>query len=596
MIYQKKHRILFFLSVLAFLMVSCQDETIKNDRVPLVENSNTSIQLTKMQDSSLVTYELKSYSINNIVKNGATYTKINFSGGLRTEEKGFSEIPYGSMTLQTPDNRNLTIEMAEGAEYIDVNLEHPIIPSRGTIYRNQNPAEIPYEISDKSISDKFYPGNVVELGAPFVLRDIRGVTAYFYPFQYRSEDMVLRVYKKFSFKLRPDNSLSVNPLPANTRGQEILPLMNDMYKSVFVNYSSEESGIKVSETKLTGDILVIYTARDEAAIAPYVEWKTEKGFKVEKTQVVKGANVKTLIAERYKANPNLLYVLLVGDWEDIKSDTGPSSAPTDPMLGCVVGSDYYPDLIVGRFSGKNATDITIQVQKTINYEKNPEIGAGWYKKGLGIASDEGAGAGDDDEADYEHMAIIKNNRLVPFGYKEVFEAYKNPTNKYVSDVINGGVGIINYVGHGSATSWGTSGYSNTNIKNSTNGAMLPIIISVACVNGAFHGSSDSFAEAFLKKSGGGAVATLMSTINQPWVPPMRGQDYMNDLLIGGYKYGENPGKGINTTSGRKTFGGIAFNGMILMYTESSANSDLITLQTWTLFGDPSLDVRTEVPM
>ena len=45
----------------------------------------------------------------------------------------------------------------------------------------------------------------------------------------------------------------------------------------------------------------------------------------------------------------------------------------------------------------------------------------------------------------------------------------------------------------------------------------------------FH-SGTSFAEAWLRKSNGGAAATLMATINQPWTPPMVGQDYMNDLV------------------------------------------------------------------
>ncbi len=44
-----------------------------------------------------------------------------------------------------------------------------------------------------------------------------------------------------------------------------------------------------------------------------------------------GTNVKATIQTAYAANPNLLYVQLVGDWADIKSDLGTSSsAPTDP--------------------------------------------------------------------------------------------------------------------------------------------------------------------------------------------------------------------------------------------------------------------------
>ena len=59
----------------------------------------------------------------------------------------------------------------------------------------------------------------------------------------------------------------------------------------------------------------------------------------------------------------------------------------------------------------------------------------------------------------------------------------------------------------------------------------PFIVSVACINGAFM-SSVCFAETWLRKDNGGAVVTWMSTINQPWDPPQRGQDYFYDILTG----------------------------------------------------------------
>ncbi|MCP4747426.1 MAG: hypothetical protein GY874_14985, partial [Desulfobacteraceae bacterium] len=158
-----------------------------------------------------------------------------------------------------------------------------------------------------------------------------------------------------------------------------------------------------------------------------------------------------------------------------------------------------------------------------------------------------------------------------------------------------GLSLINYCGHGSSNSWGTSGFSSSDVNDLRNGDMLPVIISVACVNGTFH-KGTCFAEAWLRKQDGGAVAALMATINQPWTPPMRGQDYMNDLLIGGYDYQVNPGNGTSTAAGRTIFGSIVLNGLVLMYAESNGSHDLDTLSTWTIFGDASLQVRTQPPL
>ena len=267
----------------------------------------------------------------------------------------------------------------------------------------------------------------------------------------------------------------------------------------------------------------------------------------------------------------------------------------DPMLGCVEGNDNYPELAIGRFSGSSPAHITIQVNKAINYEKSPETDAAWYSHALALGSDQGSGSGDDGEMDKTHVQIIYDNKLDPFTYDQLYTSYDPGANpNQVATAVNEGISIVNYCGHGSNTSWGTSGFSNSNINQLTNGDKLPILFSVACVNGAFH-SGECFAEAWLKKDGGGAVVALMSTINQPWQPPMRGQDYFNDILTGGYDYSNNPGNGTNTEEGRSFIGSIIVNGFVLMYAESSGSSDLETIQTWTTFGDCSLQSRTIAP-
>ena len=78
---------------------------------------------------------------------------------------------------------------------------------------------------------------------------------------------------------------------------------------------------------------------------------------------------------------------------------------------------------------------------------------------------------------------------------------------------------------------------------------------------------------------------LGASISQPWEPPMRGEDYFNDLISGGYDYAAHAGQnGITTTEGRTTLGAIVFNGLVLMITESSSSSDWETAKTWNMFG------------
>jgi len=546
------------------------------------ENSKSDRQLS---------FTIGDYSIENVTIDGKTYSKIVYDHQITTKKKGWAELPFVSSSLQISNNKNVSVEVVN-SEYTDIQLTHPLLPSRGVIYRNQDPSTIAYEVDPASMVDAFYPKAITTADEPYILRDIRGTNVKVFPFRYNAQKNILRVYSQVNVSVTDNNTTVVNPKTDD--GNAVLLEMNTMYKSVFINYNLDtKEDLALGQY---GDILVITTERDEEAIAPYIAWKKEKGFNVSKTVVETGTNVKQIVQDAYDANNNLLYVQLVGDWADIKSDLGGgANAPMDPMLGCVEGGDSYPELAIGRFSGSSPAQITVQVNKVITYEKTPQTDAAWYSHSLALGSSQGAGNGDDGEMDKVHVQIIYDNKLDPFTYDQLYTSYDPGANSnQVATAVNEGISIANYCGHGSQNSWVTSGFNVSDVNQLTNGEMLPILFSVACVNGAFH-SGECFAEAWLKKEDGGAVIALMSTINQPWQPPMRGQDYFNDILTGGYDYDNNPGNGTNTEEGRSFIGSIISNGIILMYAESSGNSDLETIQTWTTFGDCSLQPRTIAP-
>jgi len=266
-----------------------------------------------------------------------------------------------------------------------------------------------------------------------------------------------------------------------------------------------------------------------------------------------------------------------------------SGNTSDNYYGEVAGSDSYPDIIIGKISAETVDQVNTQVERSIQYEQNPTETA-HFPVFLGIGSSEGPG--DNNEYDYQHIRNIGtmlSNYTYTSGY-EVFEGSQGgmdqsgATPSQISTAVNNGVGVINYCGHGSETYWVTTGFDVSDVNNLNNAGKLPFIISTACVNGDYYGRT-CFAEAWVRatKNGQptGAVGTLMSTINQPWNPPMCAQDNMAEYLTGS-----------NGKSQQYTFGGIAFNGIIKML---DVYYDYEVSRTWILFGDPALAVRTAVP-
>ena len=572
-----RKRIIFTILMMAALFVQAS----KGYDVTYLRNDKGVAQLT---------FTVSEYHVSTVQKNGTTYSVVNFDNALRTQKRGWAELPYVSKTLLLSNDKNASLHIVS-SRYVDIKLDAPVLPSRGTIYRNQKPETIPYVIDPKSNIDTWYPQTLAQMSKPFILRDFRGASIKVFPFRYNAQKHTLRVFTEVVVEVIDNNTTPViNPLAPETGAvcREMLPV----YESVFINFKEVKDDLTVGQY---GDILVITTDAYAAAIEPYVQWKKEKGFHVETEIVAAGTNVDDLVQQKYDDNNNLLYVQLVGDWDDIKSNDL-NGAPMDPTLGWVAGNDSYPDIAVGRFSANSPAEVSVQVDKTIQYERNPDAGAEWYKSALGMGSDQGAGSGDDGEMDKDHVQNIYDHKLDPFTYDNYYTSYDPGANTgQVSTALEEGVSIVNYCGHGGEDLWVTSGFSNSDIANLNNGNKLPFIFSVACVNGAFQ-SGECFGEAWLKKENGGAVLALMSTINQPWTPPMRGQDYFNDILIGGYNYDDYPDQnGISTSEQRTTIGSIIVNGFVLMYTESGESSDLETTETWTTFGDASLEVRTDTP-
>ena len=335
-----------------------------------------------------LSFETGNYKLSEVTINGETFTTIDYGNQSTLSKKGFAELPYLNASVVL-GNKNIELNVTTD-DYQEIELAYPMLPSRGIIYRNQDPATIPYEIANESLVDEFYPNTLVENSEPYVLRDVRGSNIYAHPFQYNAKTNVLRIYKSIEVEIVENNTNVINPLP-KTRATKT-QVMDNLYRTAFINYTTSRFDHELDQF---GSILVLRPAEYADAIAPYVQWKREKGYTV--YEVEASGNVTSLVEEQYNEHNDILYVQLVGDWDDISGPTS-GGAATDPNLGLVVGNDLYPDLIVGRFSAQNAADVTTQVNKTITYEQTPETGD-WFSKGLGIGSEQGDGNGDDGNDD-----------------------------------------------------------------------------------------------------------------------------------------------------------------------------------------------------
>lgn len=524
-----------------------------------------------------------------ITPRGVAYS-VSLPGAAKLLNTGYPDLPQLTYSLIIPDKEDMKAEIISSS-YVDYN--YSIASSKGNLKRDINPSDIPYTYSSAYSTDEFYPDDQTLMREPYILRDYRGQTVVIFPIRYNPVTQTLRVYSNLLIRVSPSGSgVSKNAF------ERLKPLLttDPTFTSIYNNHFLNSPAAAYTPLNENGNMLVISDPSLMTVVQPFVDWKNRMGQPTEMIDVStigsSPTDIKTYISNYYNTN-SLTFVVLVGDGPQIPPY--PSSyGDSDPSYGYLSGNDSYAEVIIGRFSANDSVELATQVQRSMNYEMNPDVAGNWYRKAVCIASDQGPG--DDNEMDFEHAQNIRTD-LLAYNFTTVDELYDgtqggmdnsgDPSANDLIASIDAGRGLISYTGHGSSASLGTTGFGTSDVALLNNVEQLPFIFSVACVNGDFF-SNTCLAEALLRSTSPGskatgAVATLMSTINQSWDPPMDAQDEFIDIIVESY-----PG------NIKHTFGGISVNGCMHMNDQYGQDGDEMT-DTWTIFGDPSLMVRTTTP-
>jgi gingipain R len=521
--------------------------------------------------ATILTVTLEDYSSSTILVNGVPHRRFVIAGESRSFVAGSPDLPRVARSLIIPDDDAVAARVT-GTRYTDFpNVD--IVPDRGPISRQLDPATVPYRFGPAYDKDAWFPAEIVSLREPHILRDLRGVTAEINLFQYNPATRTLRIHERVEFEVVTVGRSAVNIYDRANAPDRRDRTFQTIQADHFINF---DDGTRAPTFDQSGDMLIICRSSWMDEMQPLVDWKNSRGMNTTIVDVSNVGNnstaIDSYISSEY-AGTNLAYVLLVGDYNHVRSLSFMGGL-ADPMYGTIDG-DWYPDVIVGRFSAESSADVITQVERTIAYEQQSHALEGdvWNRRGLGIASNQGPGH--HGEYDNQHMDLIRDD-LLAYGFTAVSRRYDpNATVSQISNDINGGRRVINYCGHGSLTSWGTTGFSNTNVNNLSNTGMLPIIDSVACVNGDFDAGT-CFAEAWLRATHNGqpsgAVAAHMSTIDQYWDQPMYGQDASVDLF---------------TSETYLTVGAMWYAGSCQMM-DDCGTSGQDMFRTWHIFGDPSL--------
>ncbi len=447
-----------------------------------------------------------------------TFTRIDLPGAGHATEIGRPRLPVIRKLIELPYDAEVKLEImsaqSEDVLLPTVGISYPLIPTQPPIPKvpgaHEN-APFAFDSSFYAI-DNFSPSELVELGETAYIRAHRVIQISIYPIQYNPGQATMRCYSRLNIVVKFIGG-NIGKTQALT-SRYSSPSFDTFLKETILNFGQFSPAQGTKATSSEGLLFIVADAY-EASIQSLADWKREKGFKVEVANTTTAGStttqIKNFIQSRYNTwvNPALSYVVLVGDTNTIPSFSGTTgSHVSDLYYATLSGTDYLPDVWMGRMSVSTSAQTQTVVSRTVGYELANLASTAWLKKATFIAT---CDTGFYQVAEGTHNYVI-SQYMNPHGYTsdKLYCITYGAGTADVRNAVNNGRSLVTYSGHGSETSWGGPSFTISNIESLTNGDMTPFVTSHACLTGSIQ-VSECFGEKWLRKAAIGFWGASNST-------------------------------------------------------------------------------------
>jgi hypothetical protein len=409
-------------------------------------------------------------------------THLSIQDARTSGQPGEAELPVYSHLVALPASGNFTLQ-SQRYDYEEYDLQAPL---------HLVGAEDGIAARDGySSTDAWLPREIVSISEPNIMRGIRFAQVAVHPVQYNPAQGKIRVLKNLDIQLQVDASRSANSL------QRSIPLSAD-----FADFAASSiTGLDATRSNARGNYVFICPPSVAATLQPLLAWKRQLGFTTHLVTTDETGTQNTSILAWLQNAYNTWdvppeYVVLVGDVNGsyiIPTFYKPATLPpgdmneTDHGYTLLDGTDYFPDLAIGRLSFQSLMQLQTIVSKIIHYESEPDASSNWTEQALMLSVVQNYY---NSYTSGRETVMAVREKLLDYEYATVdtfIEPY-NSNHSQLMNYINAGKGFVNYRGFGAPNYWsGGYGYMMeiSDINNLSNGFKLPMVTSIVCGGGDF---------------------------------------------------------------------------------------------------------------
>ncbi|MCP4312548.1 MAG: hypothetical protein GY790_14900 [Bacteroidetes bacterium] len=528
---------------------------------------------------------------------GYQFSSIEITGFYLNGEPGSPALPLSSLLFEAPDlkRRHIRVELLDSVVFDleEMGVTGIISPvHQETRKGSPNPGLL--IDSAVYLLDEWLGGPVIRVEYEGRMRGLEMCNLHFSPVQYNPVRKQLKVYSR------------VRCIIESGRVQAVPGLADGAFSNLFGRVVRQDNITvqKAVEAERPMTLVILSDTIFREALQPLVEWKSRKGFRVVEAyrhDSLAGGTRKTMKAyleTLYHYPPDGIapptYLLIVGDVEHIPLSQY-SGQVTDLYYATYDGEgDYIPDLFYGRISVASPKQLEGVVEKILEYEQHLFPDPSFLERSVLIAGVDGVYAGTYGNGQINYAGAYYLNagmgrEAYLFPYPE-----SHTSGGEIIGLISGGVGFVNYTGHGLTDRWEDPAFTTGHIDQLQNQGMYPVMIGNGCETNRFS-VGECFAEALVRAPGKGALAYIGCTNDSYW-----DEDYYWSVGLGAIS--SNPGYEVTTqgyfdkvfhTHGEAhelwtpSLGEMIFGGNMAVQ-QSSTHRKQFYWEIYQLAGDPSI--------
>jgi len=595
-------RILFALVLVAGMVMADEIFLSRDGQETQIRIAQDNLQ-SRDSASLVLDCHVRSVETEEVQTAQGTFTRVYIPGWQSSNNPGAPELPVMTQIVQVPMGGQVSVRVLSAlkmdGEARQYGIANSLYPNQPSVRKDQK--EVSFVYNTEAYQQGFRASELVTVEEIGMMRDARLVSINFMPVEYSPVDGKIAFYSDIQAEIVVENAdmAATMELKANCASSYF------QFPQILTPAS-----LQYTARNAVGYLIVAHKMFEgNALLQKFVAHKQGIGYNVIVKYVESATvdSVTAVIKEVFNASKPT-FLLLVGDNEQIPGKSVGQYTDLYYASTMVGGtSDYMPDMLYGRFSASNATDLEAQINKTIAYEQKQFSDAEYLKKYALVAGWDSS------------WAIKRGYPQIRYAVKYYFNEakYVKPIesgagrNVYLSSkssdgtadivsLISSGVGFFNYTAHGSQTNFSDPSFTFTNIDNLKNYNMYPLVIGNCCLTGSYQVAT-CFGEKWLRVADKGAIGFIGGSNYTYWDEDLWfGVGYCQlttEINAGQAPVKANTGAGMYE-AGFGEFGNdmpfhISCNAAVMVagnlaVQASTSSRKLYYWQVYHLFGDPSL--------